>query len=317
VPAPIALFVYRRPQHLERTLAALRANPEASETLLYVFSDAPKNAGATERVAEVRSLLGRIAGFANVQCVLREENFGLSRNITGGVSDVLRLHESVIVVEDDIVVSPFFLRFMNDALACYQKESRVGSISGYCYPIAGATPQTYFIRGADCWGWATWRDRWQYYDSDGTRLLAQMRARNLTHAFDFDGAMGFTQMLEDQISGRNDSWAVRWHASCFLRSLLILYPGRSLAVNIGFDGSGTHCGASDQAFDVEMSPVAMPVRALAIEENLEMRAAIVAYFARTQRQADVGSKPSATHRLLRKIVLLILATIRRWPAKRR
>ena len=308
VPAPIALFAYRRPQHLERTLAALRTNPEASDTALYVFSDAPKDASVAERVAEVRSLLGRIAGFASVHCVLREENFGLSRNITGGVSDVLRLHDSVIVVEDDIVASPFFLRFMNDALACYENEARVSSISGYCYPVAGAAPETYFIRGADCWGWATWRDRWQYYDSDGTRLLAQMRRRNLTHTFDFDGAMGFTQMLEDQIAGRNDSWAVRWHASCFLRDLLILYPGRPLAMNIGVDGSGTHCTGSDQALDVELSSTAVPVRALPIEESLEMRTAIAAFLAQTQRQAGARAPLSAISRL-RKIVSYMFTTV--------
>jgi hypothetical protein len=308
VPAPIALFVYRRPQHLERALAALRANPEACDTALYVFSDAPKDAPVSAGVAEVRALIGRIAGFASVDCVLREENLGLSRNITGGVTEVLQRHESVIVIEDDIVASPFFLRFMNEALACYKDEPRVGSISGYCYPVAGVAPDTYFIRGADCWGWATWRDRWQYYDADGSRLLAQLRGRKLTHAFDFDGAMGFTQMLEDQIAGRNDSWAVRWHASCFLRELLILYPGRPLAMNIGVDGSGTHYTASDQTLDVELSPTAVPVRALPIEENLGMRRAIAAFLAQTQRPGPARFRPSIGG-VLRKIANRISSTI--------
>jgi len=302
VPAPVALFVYRRPQHLERALAALCANPESSTTPLYVFSDAPKEASAAASVAEVRDLIRRIAGFASVDCVLRKENFGLSRNITGGVTEVLRLHENVIVIEDDIVVSPFFLRFMNDALTCYRSEARVGSISGYCYPIAARAPDSYFIRGADCWGWATWRDRWQHYDADGTRLLGELRSRNLTRAFDFDGAMYFTRMLEDQIAGKNDSWAVRWHASCFLRNLLILYPGRSLAMNIGADGSGTHHTANDHTFDVELTPAAVPVRALPIEKNPEMRAAIVAFFARTHGAAGVSERPGALRARLRGLV---------------
>ncbi len=188
MPAPVALFAYRRPQHLEQTIEALRANPEARETALYVFSDAPKDASAAAGVEQVRGLLGRINGFASVQCLLRAENFGLARNITNGVSEVLGLHDTVIVVEDDIVVSPFFLRFMNDALSCYRDEARVGNISGYCYPVAGSAPEAYFIRGADCWGWATWRDRWQCFNPDGRDLLAQLRSRNLVREFDFDGA---------------------------------------------------------------------------------------------------------------------------------
>jgi hypothetical protein len=310
VPAPIALFAYRRPQHLERAIEALRANPEAADTPLYVFCDAPKDASVAESVMQVRRLLRRIEGFAGVRCIYRDENFGLSRNITGGVSDVLNQHESVIVVEDDIVVSPFFLRFMNDALTCYRKETRVGSISGYCYPVARAAPDSYLIRGADCWGWATWRDRWQYFDPDGASLLAQLRSRNLTHAFDFDGAMGFTRMLEDQIAGRNDSWAVRWHASCFLRDLLILYPCRSLALNIGVDGSGTHCTGSDDTLDVSLSATAVLVRALPIEENVEMRGAIRDFLAQVHRRALAASgQPRDLQARLRGLVSRLLTGI--------
>jgi len=317
VPAPVALFAYRRPQHLERTIEALRANPEARETALYVFSDAPKDASAAAGVEQVRGLLGRINGFASVQCLLRAENFGLARNITNGVSEVLGLHDTVIVVEDDIVVSPFFLRFMNDALSCYRDEARVGNISGYCYPVAGSAPEAYFIRGADCWGWATWRDRWQCFNPDGRDLLAQLRSRNLVREFDFDGAMGFTRMLEDQIAGKNDSWAVRWHASCFLRDLLILYPGRSLAANIGVDGSGTHCTGSDQSLDVNLSPTAVSVRVCPVEENLAMRAAIRDFFVEVNRRASaLSERPPDVKMRLRRMFDHLRTEIRNQVARR-
>jgi hypothetical protein len=282
-PAPVALFAYRRLEHLTQTLNALRSNEEARQTELYVFSDAPKDEAAEAGVAQVRGLLGRIDGFTAVHRVFRDENFGLARNITGGVSDVLGRHDRIIVLEDDVVVSPFFLRFMNDALSCYRNVPRVGSVSGYTYPLSRRVPETFFLRGADCWGWATWRDRWIYFEPDGQALLRQLRERNLTSAFDFDGAMGYTAMLQDQIAGRNDSWAVRWHASCYLRDLLILYSAKPLARNIGQDGSGTHSNDPDAEFEVELSRHPVDVGRIPIEENARARAAFREFFLASRR----------------------------------
>ena len=278
MPAPIALFAYRRPEHLRLTLDALRRNPDAADTDLHVFCDAPKDEAAVAGVDAVRRMLRSLDGFRAINVVHRETNFGLARNITEGVSEVLCSSEQTIIIEDDIVVSPSFLRFMNGALHSYGSDTRVGSISGYCYPLDRHVAETFFIRGADCWTWATWRDRWSHYDPDGRRLLAQLRERNLTHAFDFEGAMGFTQMLEDQVAGRVDSWAIRWHASCFLRGLLILYPGRSLAHNIGHDGSGTHTKSSTDAYDVTLSTTPVAVGGIAVEESAVGRAAIREFF---------------------------------------
>lgn len=275
--SPIALFAYRRPAHLRQTLQALRVSPEAPQTELFVFCDAARDASVAGDVDAVRTLVQGELGFAAVHIVCRESNYGLARNITEGVSEVLRLRETVIVLEDDIVVSPFFLRFMNESLRVYRDSPRVGSISGYCYPVTDPVPETYFIRGADCWGWATWRDRWSEYDPDGPALLKELKERKLCEAFDFDGAMGFVQMLEDQIAGRNDSWAVRWHAGCFLRDRLILYPGRALAHNIGQDGSGTHSVGQDDTLDVTLSPTPVSVGGIATEESAVARQAICTF----------------------------------------
>lgn len=275
---PIALFAYRRPRHLARTIEALRANREAIDTALFVFSDAAKDENAAPAVAEVRRLVAGVSGFKAVEIVNRDANLGLAGNITGGVASVLSRHEAVIVVEDDIVVSPYFLRFMNAALAHYRDDARIASVSGYCYPLDHSPGETFFIRGADCWGWATWRDRWQVFNPDGRALLAQLKSRGLTHAFDFDGAMAFTRMLEDQIAGRNDSWAVRWHASCFLRDLLILYPGRPLVTNIGHDGSGTHAAGAGRGIDILLSDCPVEVGGIAVEESVEAREAIKRFF---------------------------------------
>ena len=272
--SPVALFAYRRPMHLKRTLEALRGNPEASQTELFVFCDGAKDTRDSEGVDAVRRMLQGDLGFAATHVVARDSNHGLARNITEGVAEVLGIRETVIVLEDDITVSPFFLRFMNDALGYYRDSPRVGSISGYCYPLTDPVPETYFIRGSDCWSWATWRDRWKVYNPDGAALLRELKARNLVHAFDFDGAMPFVEMLKGQIAGQNDSWAVRWHASCFLRDMLILYPARALAHNIGQDGSGTHSREEDDALGVRLSPTPVTVGGIVVEEDPLVRQAI-------------------------------------------
>jgi hypothetical protein len=278
--APVALFAYRRPRHLKIVLDALLENPEAAQTALYVFADGPRNAADMEDVAEVRRFLCRIEGFASTHIVLRECNYGLANNILRGVSEVLRNSDSVIVIEDDIRVSQFFLRFMNEALVTYCHEHRVGSISGYCYPIDWRGSETYFIRGADCWGWATWQDRWSSFKRDGKELYDLLKQQHLDSKFDFEGSIEFTKMLEDQIAGKNDSWAIRWHASCFLQNLLILYPCEALAQNIGHDGSGAHSNGSDYFYAVKLCPRPIRVGGVAVEESLPARGAIADFFRR-------------------------------------
>ena len=181
----------------------------------------------------------------------RKDNFGLSRNIIGGVTEVLAKYGRVIVVEDDLVCSPAFLRYMNDGLQVYVNEDSVASIHGWVYPIDHLGSETFFLLGADCWGWATWSRAWKFFDEDGAALLSRLETQGVVSQFDRDGAFSFKEMLRDQIAGANDSWAIRWHASAFLANMYTLYPGRSLVQNIGNDASGTHCNRSS-TFDVNL-----------------------------------------------------------------
>ncbi len=238
--APIALFAYNRPQHLRRTVEALAVNALAAESELFVFLDGPRNEDDRALGDEIREYISSIDAFRSVSLIEQGQNIGLAASIIGGVSRMLESHESVIVMEDDIVTSPFFLRYMNEALSTYRDDEAIASIHGFVYDIKGL-PETFFLKGADCWGWATWRRAWRVFEADGRRLLRDLEERKLLREFDLDGASHYAQMLRDQIEGRNDSWAIRWHASAFLKGMLTLHPGRSLVRNIGLDGSGTHC----------------------------------------------------------------------------
>jgi hypothetical protein len=279
--APIVLFAYARPDHLQRTLYSLRCNDEAARTDLYVFCDGAKGAEHRASVELVRSLVSSIDGFASVRADFRDRNLGLSASIIAGVTAVLARHGRAIVVEDDLIVSPHFLRFMNDGLSLYADEPRVASIHGYCYPTGCALPETFFLRGADCWGWATWSRAWAHFDADGSRLLARLRQRGLQREFDLDGAYPYMKMLADQTDGRNDSWAVRWHAACYLDNLLTLYPGRSLVHNIGNDGSGTHSGRTDM-YALKVAHVPIQVVRQPLEPSIVAREAF-AHFLRRER----------------------------------
>jgi hypothetical protein len=279
--APIALFAYARPEHLSRTLSALRADPLAVRTALYVFCDAPRSPVAQSDCDAVRVLVRDLVGFASVQVVERSVNFGLARSIIDGVSAILQQYERVIVLEDDLEVSPHFLTYMNDALDLYADDDCVASVHGYVYPVGSPLPESFFMRGADCWGWGTWRRAWAQFNPDGQALLHALEAGKLTRAFDLDGCYPYTRMLRRQIEGRNNSWAIRWHASAFLLGWLTLYPGRSLVRNIGNDFSGTH-SAVNRDFDVNLSPTPINLVRLPLEPSIDGEAAFEAYFRRTR-----------------------------------
>jgi len=250
--APIALFTYSRLAHTRHTVEALLRNYSAENHDLIIFSDAARTSEQNIAVDQVRSFLSTITGFRSVTIHHRSCNFGLAKSIIEGVTQVLSTHDRIIVLEDDLITSPHFLNYMNASLDRFVNDERVISIHGYVYPVEQELPEAFFLRGADCWGWATWRRGWELFNPDGQMLLDQLTRKRLLNDFDFNGTHSYSKMLKEQIIGANDSWAVRWHASAFLEDKLTLYPGRSLVSNSGNDGSGTHCGNAS-LYDVGLS----------------------------------------------------------------
>lgn len=277
--APVALFTFNRLEHTRRTVEALARNQQADQSNLIIFSDGPRSPQDASQVNAVRNYLSSVAGFRSVEIVHRLHNRGLAKSIISGVTEICRQYGRAIVLEDDLITSPFFLRYMNEALDLYENAAEVISIHGYVYPIQERLPETFFLKGADCWGWATWQRGWELFESDGTSLLAQLEKRGLTEQFDFDGTYEFAAMLRDQIAGSNNSWSIRWYASAFLRDRLTLYPGRSLVSNIGNDPSGTHC-TSTSKYDVTLTEQPIKVDKLDLRENGQARAAFERYFRR-------------------------------------
>ena len=279
--APIALFAYARPDHLRRTIEALRLNTLANDSDLIVFSDAARTSDQETGVASVRNYLLTIKGFRSVSLHCRPHNFGLARSIITGVTMILEQYERVIVLEDDMVTSPYFLSYMNDALERFATDERVASIHGYLFPLNEPMPEAFFLPGADCWGWATWRRGWALFNPEGQALLDEIQQRGLVKEFNFGGAYLYSGMLQEQIAGKNDSWAIRWYASAFLAGKLTLYPGRSLIQNIGHDATGTHCGA-DNLYAVELSASSINLEGVPVATSTAALQAFAGFLASTQ-----------------------------------
>lgn len=300
--APIVLFAFARPEHTQRTLDALAGNSLAIHSQLIVYADAARHQGDEDAVRAVRNLVRHASGFQRVTLIERSSNFGLAQNIIQGVTETLHQYESIIVLEDDMVTSPFFLTYMNDALERYKQEERVVSIHGYVYPLGVKMPEAFFLPGADCWGWATWRRGWACFNPDGTQLLSEIKKRNLAHAFDFQGTYQYTRMLEEQIAGTNNSWAIRWYASAFLLDKLTLYPGRSMVQNIGNDASGTHCERSS-SMDAILSDRPICLNGVDVKASSAMQLEFAHFFNRQARPA-----------ITKWIQLLLDSFTRKWSA---
>ena len=254
--APIVLFVYKRPWHTIQTIEALMKNKLASESDLFIYSDAPKNEGDYFFVQQVRDYINNVTGFKKVTVIERTKNWGLANSIIDGVTTILNDYGKIIVVEDDLVTSPFFLDYMNNALDVYQDQNKVMHISGYMFPVNNIEkiPATFFYRATTCWGWGTWKRAWDDLEFDSHKLLSKIHHLNLEYEFDVQGTYDYTSMLESQSQGLINSWAIRWYANVFLKNGLCLHPSRSFVHNIGFDGSGSHCDPNC-SFAVDISNV--------------------------------------------------------------
>lgn len=256
--APIAIFAFRRPELTARLLRTLLANPEAAQTTVYAFCDGARREEDVEAVARTRRVIAE-AGLPRLELVERPANMGLAANVVDGVTRLCRDHGRAIVLEDDLILSPRFLRYMNEALDRYEGAPRVHAVSGFMYPVAlELAHDALFLPFISSWGWGTWARAWRAFDPAASAAAGVLGDRATRRRFDLDGAYGFSRMLRRQLAGKSDSWAIRWYLGVFAAGGLSLFPARSLVENGGFDGDSTHCHgprpahAAAEAADLEV-----------------------------------------------------------------
>jgi hypothetical protein len=279
--SPIALFVFRRPVHARKALEALSRNREISDSPLFIYCDAAVRPEQQAAVDETRRVV-RSTAPSHAQIIEREVNWGLARSIIAGATDACTRYGSVIVLEDDLVVAPGFLAFMNKALRQYADVPEVMQVSGHMFPVrVVADTDGVFLPFTTSWGWATWARAWESFDPEARGRSRLEHDAVLRRRFDLNGSYPYFRMLSKQTRGEIDSWAIRWYLSVFLQQGLALYPRQTLVRNDGFDGSGTHGrgGARGAPLAELRDPLRLP------DPKLDMTAfrAVQAYLRRESR----------------------------------
>lgn len=239
--APIIVFAFNRPESLKTAISALVLNPEAKDSDLFVFVDGPRNNAEKSMTDASANFARKIQGFKSLTVSISDNNKGLGDSIIAGVAQIINRYGTAIVIEDDLIVQPNFLRFINLGLDKYKDEKEVFSICGYTNKIKlpkGYTHDAYFCTRSSSWGWATWKDRW---DSIDWTLEPWDKYTKFKKDFNRWGGSDCFGMLEGWKQGLNRSWAIRFCFNQFLQSKLSLFPIKSLVVNDGFDGTGTNC----------------------------------------------------------------------------
>lgn len=239
--APIALFIFKRPDHVAAVVRALAEADGFYESDIYVFADGPRDESDLQDVMKARAAVKKCFG-GRAHYVDSETNKGLARSIIEGVGALCDKYGKVIVLEDDLVVSKSFIKYMNSALDRYEHDDSVMQISAYMFPIrkGESCDRCSFLPLTTSWGWATWKRAWDMFDPESTGWVELLKDGRRLKLFNIRNSFDFGEMLEDQMMGRSDSWAIRWYLSVFNKAGLVLYPPVSLVSNIGFDGSGTH-----------------------------------------------------------------------------
>jgi hypothetical protein len=188
----------------------------------------------------------------NIFIKFSKTNLGLYKNLTKGISYVLTKYNSVIVLEDDLVVDKNFLNFMINSLEKFKNKKNILQISGYSYPINYNSSDAYFLNLTSCWGWATWSDRWWAFIkfSKDKKLIRQVYNNikydcNKKSNFNINGSYNYLKMLKKQLTSQFNSWGILFYLFSFHKNFLNLFPPSTLVENRGFDGSGSHKSTSN------------------------------------------------------------------------
>ncbi len=253
--APVALFIFNRPDHQRRTIGALLRNEGIDEAPLFVFGDGPRRdddvPGVEAARAVAREMLGNRPTYR-----FAEQNKGLANSIIAGVNELTAEHGTAIVVEDDLTLAPGFLSFQNRALSQYADHDGIYQVSGHMFdvPAFADRREAVLLPFTTTWGWGTWRRAWQHFDPNVTDWQKAKADADLIRRFNLDGTYDYAAMMDRQQAGLSSSWGIRWYWSVFKRNGLAVFPPRTLVANHGMDGAGTHGRGWFRKFGAAIDP---------------------------------------------------------------
>lgn len=239
--APISIFIYNRKDKVNRLLNSLFNCNEFSKSKVYVFCDGPKNETENVYVQETRDEAKRLLiNKRQITFIEHQKNIGLAKSIYYGVSHVLKKHNTIIVLEDDLIVNRGFLKYMNNALKKYEDNSDIYQVSGYFInPIDLNLCEAICLPNISTWGWGTWKKSWEGFGLEKNFTLKKWSKKRKLK-FNLNNSYNYFYILKGTLKGKIDSWGILWYLYVFNRNGLVLYPNKSLVKNIGFDRSATN-----------------------------------------------------------------------------
>ena len=251
--APIVLIAFNRVNHFKQTLSALAKNKEAKDSMLYICIDGPRNLEEEKNQKEMCDYVEIIrTQFLNIKIIKQNSNIGLAKNMIQNVTSIVNKHGKLIVIEDDDFVSEAFLKFMNDALTYYEPHKKVWHIASHTLVNNHEKINDVFLhRVMYCWGWATWKDRWSFFEKDPEALINEFTNEDIKK-FNLDDTEPFWSQVLNNYSGHINTWAIFWYATIFKNKGLCMNPFYSYVRNIGLDGSGVHKNINKKLQDLQV-----------------------------------------------------------------
>lgn len=269
--SPICIFIYNREEKVINLLNSLFLCEEFKHSPIYVFSDGPKNNDPTDKVNvnKTRAILKSMLKYFHVKYFFRDENLGLAKSICSGVTEVLKNSDRVIVFEDDLIVDKNILNFFNYFLTELKDFSNVFQISGHLFFDTNKEigPSNFYMSCTNSWGWATWADSWNKFDYNYLMDKKIKLNKKQAYYFNLNNSYNFNKILNRQYSGRVNSWAILWYLTVFINNGLVLYPNRTLVLNKGLDGTGTHTFLEEYQLEFSNTEVLLNTPALMNSDN--------------------------------------------------
>jgi hypothetical protein len=238
---PVVFLIFNRPELTAKVFEVIR---QAQPHCLLVVADGPRSdrPEEAEKCQQTRAIINQVDWNCEVLTNYSDVNLGCAKRVSSGLNWVFEKVESAIILEDDCLPDPTFFDYCEQLLDYYQQDSRVMSIAGTNFQFGHQRSEySYYYSGFhDCWGWATWRRAWQYFDFEMTLWPTFRESKFLRYKLSNSRAIQYWQRLfQATYEGQKDSWFYRWLFSCWIQNGLGIMPSVNLVSNQGFSLSAS------------------------------------------------------------------------------
>ena len=243
---PVVIVLYNRPIHTLKLFQSILDTKKFNNFSFFAYCDGPRNSSDQANIDAIKKILKNFKSKLNLKYFFRKKNIGLIKNITKSINSVLKKYDSIIVLEDDLILNKNFFIFMQKAMRKFSKSKKIFQISGYSYPVNN-NKNHYFLSLSSCWGWGITKKNWYNFlkfFNDKELLFDSYKKINqskiLRQSFNYNNTYDYFSMLKNFFNRKVNSWGIIFYLYLFINKKLTVFPSSSLVKNNGFDGSGNH-----------------------------------------------------------------------------